>query len=219
VSADELKINNYKALLSSANEYFEKVAEDRKKGMHLNPFWYFYINEPEYSLMLADLLDPKGSHGQGNLFLKEYLYNLNVDFKNEDFWIVQAEKGKIDIVLSAENPKRVVIIENKINNAPDMSSQLYRYYSIRIKKYYQGTEDNRRNFKVVYLTKDEDKKPSDQTMKSENGEEEVPQVLVLYQTFKKDIKDLLTKCKETLVEDNYRLRAYLEFFIEKSIAQ
>ena len=85
-----------------------------------------------HSDVMAELLDPRGRHGKGNLFLMEFIRFLNAKHQFEllesDFEQANVirEKGRIDILIKTSST--AIIIENKINNAPDMEEQLLRYY-------------------------------------------------------------------------------------------
>ena len=101
-----------------------------------------------HSALIAELLNPNGSHGCGNQFLKKFLQVLNLDdfCFNLDKIRIRTEKpvrdGRIDIEISDE--KRAIIIEVKIY-ADDMDCQLSRYYHYAKKEY-------GKNFKLLYLT-------------------------------------------------------------------
>lgn len=111
-----------------------------------------YGNQLEnfHSDIIGELLNPNGLHEEGNKLLQLFLKFLSGngakiklnDFKNVD---VLREKGRIDIALIDRKSKNAIIIENKINNAPDMNDQLERYYNWCIKEKYHVNS-------VVYLT-------------------------------------------------------------------
>lgn len=93
-----------------------------------------------HSAVLADLLNPKGHHGQGFLFLKTFLEHCQQRFP--DFpktqgevasvpWVVDKEKvtgsfGNIDLVVESPDLKILLVIENKVG-AKERESQLRRY--------------------------------------------------------------------------------------------
>ena len=93
--------------------------------------------EKTHSAIIAELLNPHGSHSQGTLFLKLFLKRLKptIDFSNkhtgfkvrtEVFVFVpdKEEKGFLDIVI--ENDGAYIVIENKIG-AGDYERQLEKY--------------------------------------------------------------------------------------------
>jgi len=109
-----------------------------------------------HSAFIAELLNPDGSHSQGNLFLKLFLEQININDFEANLSTLTLEKsigpvkikkkeplsssgGRIDIYLENINGK-IISIENKIN-APEQKLQLVRY-----------TNHKRRKNKVYYLT-------------------------------------------------------------------
>ncbi len=83
-----------------------------------------------HSLFLAELLNLKGSHGQGNLFLSQFL-SLLLGFPEQEClhpnWRVFVEVNHIDIKLWNGALKKAVYIENKVDTDAH-SGQLARYY-------------------------------------------------------------------------------------------
>ena len=103
--------------------------------------------------IFKELLDPNGSHGQKDLFLKSFINFFKIDFNIDDFITVRKEQrikdyGQIDLMIS--NRDQIIIIENKIY-AKDQPSQLYRYY--------EYTHNIKKKSFIIYLTLD-GKKPS-----------------------------------------------------------
>ncbi|OQA03662.1 MAG: hypothetical protein BWY69_00300 [Planctomycetes bacterium ADurb.Bin401] len=103
--------------------------------------------------MIAELLDPAGSHGQGSLFLKTFINYLTekagfpkqLDFKN---WLVESERqippyGRLDIVISSKSC--LIAIENKIDS-DEQSDQLDRYDQ------WLKTRTNYPNRYLIFLT-------------------------------------------------------------------
>lgn len=119
-----------------------------------------YHRENFHSDILKAILDPQGDHEQGNLFLLKFLEFLgekhSVNVRPEDYSMtkVEREPGKIDLLLYDTSSKRAVIVENKINGAPDMERQVFRYL--------EKTEDDW-GYKcdaIIYLTLDSIKLPA-----------------------------------------------------------
>jgi hypothetical protein len=113
-----------------------------------------------HSRFLAELLDPAGSHGQGHLFLNEFLerakearLNCPPEWPNDHSWSVTTEEAvtesdRLDIVVRCRNAKFIMVIENKID-AAEGDRQLRRYY-----KWLQVQKDFKfRN--LVFLTADD----------------------------------------------------------------
>jgi len=132
--------------ISSINEKDEERL--KKSGEKFNIFEELKLKKAEWvhSRVLATLLDPCGSHGKGNLFLKKFLEIIakkhetnaetNEDEKGEvgeKFSIkgvkVQEEKsldgGRPDIIITNQDCKKI-ILENKID-AKEGNEQLKRY--------------------------------------------------------------------------------------------
>ena len=92
---------------------------------HFNCFNYIKPNENKLSAIIADLLDPKGSHGQGELFFSLFLEIFDVNFNSHfdvplNRWIVRLEEStteienssrRIDIIISCGT--HCIGIENK----------------------------------------------------------------------------------------------------------
>lgn len=153
----------------------------RLYGKQLAPefsiFNYISTNETNLSYILADLLSPKGSHQQGDLFLKNFikicLPNLQCQEWNEfldNLANIYVEKEKptsanrrMDIYLTdnqiTDNQKYGICIENK-PYAKDQKDQLSDYYQELSKKH---------SYKhLVYLSQN---LPSEYSVKSEDLEQ------------------------------------------------
>lgn len=133
-------MNNETQLLQSVKGIANKFEIDiRQNGELFNVYSLLNIEHREnetHSVILADLLSPNGTHGQGRLFLnlfvetleEENLFNENVKVKrehsigkiNDDY----TKGGRIDILITDE--KNTWIIENKIY-AKDQLNQIERY--------------------------------------------------------------------------------------------
>ncbi|WP_299041547.1 PD-(D/E)XK nuclease family protein [uncultured Campylobacter sp.] len=145
-------------------EYENKVKERRARGIHdYNVFDVLEAKEVKHSKFIASLLDPKGLHYQGDLFLNKFIEVCGID----DFGLdtlnsqVYREYKNIDIYITDGN--KHIIIENKIWDASDQDKQIYRY--IETIKNENSSLDNDRIL-VLYLTPNDGKKPS---QKSLNG--------------------------------------------------
>jgi hypothetical protein len=95
-----------------------------------------------HSPFLRDLLDPYGSHGQGPLFLKNFLEMVGnkarycgikwtyrwvgTEIMDCGEWIVLGEHGKIDISIRNRAQRVLIFLENKID-AGEQDNQLTRY--------------------------------------------------------------------------------------------
>jgi hypothetical protein len=153
------------SLLKQISSLYQESKLDKKRrteqGEFFNIFNVVGLRSEEvrlHSAFIAELLNPKGSHGVGDLFLKEFLsiidtpldyININSLSQNEiterDIGrITDTEGGKIDIII--EDGNHAIIIENKIY-AGDQKRQLMRYYNYGNKRFPNG-------FKLIYLTLD-----------------------------------------------------------------
>ncbi len=154
----EYTMDKIQKLLNEASRISKRHDEKEKEtGYNFNLFSITNIERYEvntHSAMVAELLNPKGSHGQGSIFLELFIntsltleatFKDKLDYKNA---IVLKEKGfnggddRIDILVKFTN--YWVLIENKID-APDGIKQLERYNDIGKKEC--------RKFDLIYLTK------------------------------------------------------------------
>lgn len=114
----------------------------RATGGHFNLFQILGIGHYEvktHSPILAELLNPRGRHGQGDVFLNLFLTKLDIDKAAFDpaRTRVECERyigpktetagGQIDIVVE-DGIRRRILIENKIY-ASDQENQLLRYHN------------------------------------------------------------------------------------------
>lgn len=114
-------------------EYLRSVAKS-KIDIGFNLFTIIsntYHQENFHSDILKVFLE-SNSHNEGNKYLYlflEYLNELgsNINLSNYSNPIIFREKGKIDLLILDKISNRGIIVENKINNAPDMHRQLPRY--------------------------------------------------------------------------------------------
>lgn len=154
-----LLINNIKQLLQ-----IEKIKKKERKdrGELFNVFSTMRMETDEvytHSAIIAELLNPRGSHGSGDLYLNLFLQSIS-DLQDIQFDTTHAkvdveyyigpiskdytQGGRIDIIVQSE--KRALIIENKIN-AGDQPKQLYRYKNF-------ACSQNYLDYHILYLTKE-----------------------------------------------------------------
>lgn len=115
-----------------------------------------YYRENFHSDIIRFFLDTKESHGQGSIFLEQFIIMLQqvgrqIDSQNYQDAIAIREEGKIDILIKSEQSKHAIIIENKMNNAGDMPRQLPRYFDYVSPSYQIDA--------IVYLPLDSSKSP------------------------------------------------------------
>ena len=114
--------------------------------------WY---RENFHSDILYTILNPDTAEIGRKYFVEEVVKFLGIENRfdcTKDFEVTR-EKGHIDLLI--KNDEQAIIIENKINYAPDMDNQLVRYMK------YVDEELGIKTYTVVYLTliDDKDKKP------------------------------------------------------------
>ncbi len=141
-------ISHVNTLVKKNNEMLDAT------GSRFNMFGVLGVDNDEttHSAIVAELLNPKGSHALGDKFLQEFLkvmelQNFGWDTKQAivttEMWA--GENGRMDIVI--ESCGKAVIIENKFN-AGDQPEQLKRYHRFAEKRYKAG------NYVIFYLTLD-----------------------------------------------------------------
>jgi hypothetical protein len=202
--------------------------ENKKYSILFNPLAFFYIGETLHSQILAYLLNPYAEHGQGALFLKTFLNLLKIDVYENDHWIVTAETGRIDILLTRKDPHSVVIIENKSNYAGDQDNQLYRYWYQEIympNKKKSGSDaikmiSSNNNYKIVYLTPASWKLPSEQSLMKPIGEgydatspNRIPIKPEIW-VFNNHLIGWLSNSIQIIDKENQRLREFIKQYIE-----
>ena len=121
-------------------------------GGRFNMFRICGVNHYEntHSAIIAELLNPKGSHSLKSAFLEAFLNLIDKDSIPTTFNPSTAtayteyttDNGRIDILIE-DDQKNALIIENKIY-APDQREQLKRYNQYSQKQY--------KAYKIYYLT-------------------------------------------------------------------
>jgi len=202
----------------------ESAKRNRKTSFQFNPLRTIPIYEPTHSRVLGDLLNPHGSHGQGDLFLLEFLKRIDLADPHSGSWQVTIETGYVDICLWRSTPASVVIIENKSNWAIDRQNQLYRYWHENIHRNYEGLNyadaSVRGNFKIVYMAPSEHKRPEPQSLRRPIqlvGQQGLPDKLPLAPvtfTLDRDLPAWFATCIQQLDPENIRLRHFLNLYQE-----
>lgn len=155
---------------------------------------------------LADLLNPRGQHGQGAAFLRIFfddVLDIRVNGEEElDHAVVTTEylidkERRIDIVI--ELGRRFIPMEVKIY-AGEQKSQCYDYYTF--------ARNKDKDAKVVYLTLS-GYLPG--KFSRESGGKRVPDEDIVCISFKDDIKHWCEKCKEIC---NVQMQSILSQYID-----
>lgn len=179
------------------NEDKQRRAEAFRRGECYNVFNVLGVDNMElsHSAFLAALLDPDGSHGMQDAFLKAFIDTIahggtkpELDTAHAKVYteynignITETTGGRIDILITDGTPSgHAIIIENKIW-AADQPNQLQRY-----DKYACGTYSSD-GYLLLYLTLD-GKEPTDQSKGA----------LTNYRciSYRSDIIDWLHKCAQ-----------------------
>lgn len=203
-------MNDIINILSQVRIVSQKIKEQRKekfeRGESFNIFNDLGFMSDEvhlHSMFLANLLNPKGSHGQRGKFLEAFLKMLQKSFPaisadslelDTAIASVEVEKyigrqtdsegGRIDIYLT--DGKHSIIIENKIY-AGDQHHQMLRYWNYGMS---QKGNDTEKSFVLIYLTLD-GCSPSKDSL----GEDLKKNDIVCL-SYKSDIRGWLDRCVE-----------------------
>ena len=209
------QIENLLLQVGAINKSYEKIA--KISGENFNMFKILGLSTSEvrlHSSFLAELLNPKGSHEQGNVYMKAFIEilkstlstehpNIEIIFDYENVknvkvehwlgYLSESEGGYIDILLT-DNKNHHIIIENKIY-AGDQRNQLLRYHS-----HYPEAP-------IVYLTLD-GKNPS---LVSTSNDKNILDKLICI-SYKIHLLPWLESCKKIAV-DHSLLRETLTQYI------
>lgn len=131
-------------IIDICNDFLEKKAKEDRIGFNIFQIISDkYYREDLHSDFIALLLNPCGNHECGESFLMTFLSLIERAVKEQqkrkivitkhypDAVVIreyQTNDGRIDILVLSPQNKRAIVIENKINGAPDMPRQLPRYY-------------------------------------------------------------------------------------------
>ena len=160
-------IDDFKLLLeqySAINARYLEIA--KLKAPEFNVFNLLGVTRDEvrtHSSLLGELLNPKGTHGQGCLFVKSF-FDKCLEKEPENIAIQQITKnqmwegcsvstefyspyGRMDIAIRNPAIGFFCVVENKID-AVEQSTQLKRY-----KHYMESVEQNYPLHSLVFLTK------------------------------------------------------------------
>lgn len=203
-------MNDIINILNQVRIVSQKIKEQRKekfeRGENFNIFNDLGFMSDEvhlHSMFLANLLNPKGSHGQRGKFLEAFLKMLQKSFSaisadsleldtaiasvGVEKYIgrqTDCEGGRIDIYLT--DGKHSIIIENKIN-AGDQHHQMLRYWNYGMS---QKGDDTEKSFVLIYLTLD-GCSPSKDSLGEDLKENDI-----VCLSYKSDIRRWLDRCVE-----------------------
>ena len=203
-------MNDIINILNQVRIVSRKIKEQRiekfERGENYNIFYDLGFMSDEvhlHSMFLANLLNPKGSHGQRGKFLEAFLKmlqksfsaisadNLELDITNASVEVekyigrqTDSEGGRIDIYFT--DGKHSIIIENKIY-AGDQHHQMLRYWNYGMS---QKGDDTEKSFVLIYLTLD-GCSPSIDSLGEDLKENDI-----VCLSYKSDIRGWLDRCVE-----------------------
>lgn len=186
------------------NEDKQRRAEAFRRGECYNVFNVLGVDNMElsHSAFLAALLDPDGSHGMQDAFLKAFIDTIahggtkpELDTAHAKVYteynignITETTGGRIDILITDRSDTgngkaggHAIIIENKIW-AADQPNQLVRYHNF-------GDDVYSKKYVLLYLTRNGDE-PSDQSRGTLNAQDGG----YLCISYRSDIIDWLRQC-------------------------
>lgn len=166
---DDLKLANLKNIIDQLKVIYDKHEELQKRtGDKFNIFSILNMERMEvetHSAFLYELLNPKGSHYQGTLYLKLFIENVlqieDFDYENV---IVDRERDIKDferIDLAIENDTKLIIIEIKIDASDEKE---------RLKKCSDYAKNTGKEYAIYYLTLFETRASEHNTGAEENME-------------------------------------------------
>ncbi|NOH17266.1 PD-(D/E)XK nuclease family protein [Clostridium cochlearium] len=174
-----------------------------------NVFDYINPNENKLSDIIANLLDPNGTHGQKDTFLKEFLKIIDkkIDYDLMDCRIVredpttyiQNNQRIIDITINFEN-KFEIGIENKTWDK-EQENQLQDYQKHLRKKYGE-------NFCIIYISGD-GSEPESLSLKLKKQLLKENKLIIL--KYKSHIKNWLDECYKECKSE--KIRIFINDFI------
>ena len=183
------------------NQAYKRLEDEKGESYNLFKVIDMTSNETSvHSAFLADLLNPKGLHHMGDVFLRLFTDEFlnDISFSTETA-VVEREKhigpvtattgGRLDIIVT-DTDRKAIIIENKIY-ASDQENQLIHYHNY--------AEKNTSEHKLFYLSLDGTVHDEDKTAKHDNKEliEEEHYFTISYES---DILKWLEQCREKVVD-------------------
>ncbi len=190
---------------------YEMVAEATGENFNIFSVLKMETNEvATHSRFIAELLNPKGAHGQKDKFLKIFINSLSEreiltgdlqKFDLSDAKVVKETSigsvdnrnetgGDIDLLINSKYFR--ILIENKIG-AIDQFKQLIRYHN------YLNVEDNNKEKILLYLTLD-GHCPNSDSIKSDNGKKLKAEEVFYCVSYENFIIEWLEECKEKAVD-------------------
>jgi len=208
---------------------FKSIAQSKYNGT-LNYIDQLSPTEPQHSAILGNILDPRGKHGCGGLFLKEFFKCVfpdgEITFDENENWLVTIELERFDIQIKTENDTKIVIVENKSNWAVDQPNQLYRYWL-------NGIHNRQKNIpktlnpkaKILYASPAYGKAYEEQSITRPDDDTtsplKVPEGIIKIIYFNKEIMEWLENCMhlvDGMPELYYYLKQYKDYWEARVMA-
>jgi hypothetical protein len=190
-----------------------RVHTDRLLATRHNVFGYIQPDENRLSDILRDFLDPAGSHGQGDSFLRQFVAKLPAQsftvgpcsvFRENVTSRIESHRRRIDILVDFGDFG--LAIENKpwAGDQPDQISDYVAHLERRFA----------RKFVIVYLTRDGAKPTSLDSGESDQLLNEKKLILWAYQG---DLSGWLKQCYKECDAEPVRifLRNFMEYIDDK----
>lgn len=195
----------------------KQVKSEREKHIsqlpyHINVIDELHINENAHSRILAKILQFRDSNGNYEI-LESFIKYIQRKKGSQDFDrikiaspIITQEIERVDLWIRDKAAKCALIFENKIYDATDQDSQLYRYIEATKAHGFQSEE-----IFVFYLTKFGDE-PSNQTW-GNNDTKQLFAPRYMQLSFREDIYQWLKKIvlPNIRLKDNYLLSAISQY--------
>ena len=210
----EVSIPVFLTGLAQRLKTFEATEEriNRKTAENFSPFHYIALGENMSSAIVADLLNPKGAHGQGRLFLDAFLDACGLDpaffppgkplrvATEATTWGIEHSLRRMDILLTGGG--NVLAVENKLY-AGDQKEQVSDYLH-HLEKAVAAAFGQ---FALVYLTPG-GRRPSEYSLSEETHAAYARQIRTL-SWFR--LLECLEECRKQV--DAEKLRFFLKDFI------
>ncbi len=215
VTSKNQKMNKYSEIEKVLNlvktqiETHSKFKEEynRQLALDFNIFQFFKVGENKVSEVLAYFLDVNQNHGQGNVFLKEFVntfYKENVDISQYQNICEKTitENRRIDIYIQLKDI--TIAVENKLW-ADDLENQLLDYSNFLEK-------DSNGNYILLYLTP-YGNDPSEKSISKEKKEELINENKLKIVSYCEDILSIINKWLIVCEADNvvYFLREFKKY--------
>lgn len=170
-----------------------------------NVFDYIRPDENTLSDIIADLLKPSGNHGQGNIFLLEFLKFIEITnteklniitpfiYREASTSLIKHTQKRIDILIDLN--KYGIVIENK-PWASDQTEQISDYRDYMYQRYHD-------NFLIIYLSKTS-ATPQEHSISAADLNKLMEQGQYLNILFSHGLSNWLQTCHSLCQSDKYR---------------